>query len=194
MINESYPWKQDLQRRKNLILRYNLSECFEKNYDNTYTIIEKAIFYSGFIIRKLIDCGGKLSDEADHYSLKIYIIKPLKHIDRWHRWPEEDSYKWDNQKELAVLGKTLCNSLIHSYIFFIIFNDSNFIDSFCVSSDYDKNKILYKVPLGEWIKYMDFIVNDNIISLESHYSPKIDDYVYTRKLRKKDNIQNNRNR
>ena len=50
MIFESFPWKQDLRRRKNLIIKYNTAEHFEKNDDTTYTVIEKAIFYSAFII------------------------------------------------------------------------------------------------------------------------------------------------
>lgn len=45
MIFESFPWKQDLRRRKNLIIKYNTAEHFEKNDDTTYTVIEKAIFY-----------------------------------------------------------------------------------------------------------------------------------------------------
>lgn len=78
MIFESFPWKQDLRRRKNLIIKYNTAEHFEKNDDTTYTVIEKAIFYSAFIIRKLIDCGGKLSDESENYSLKVCSVQPLK--------------------------------------------------------------------------------------------------------------------
>ena len=38
MVLESYPWKQDLIRRKSLIIRYNKAEKFEHNYDGTYTI------------------------------------------------------------------------------------------------------------------------------------------------------------
>ena len=185
MICESYPWKQDLRRRKNLILKYNTSEYFDKNYEGTYTIIEKAIFYSAFIIRKLIDCGGKLSDAADNYSLVVFAIDPLQKIDSLHRWPEENSHDWDNEKKLSILGKTLCNSLIHSFLFFIRFNDDNIIDSFCVSSDYDKNKILYRVPLDEWIKYINFIASDDIVQLDSHYSSKYGDHIYTRKKRGK---------
>lgn len=185
MIYESNPWKQDLQRRKRLILKYNVSECFDQNYDGTYTIIEKAIFYSAFIIRKLIDRNSKLSDEADSYFLTVFAIAPLKQVDRMHRWPEEDSHDWDNEKEITLLGKSLCSSLIHSFLFFIRFNDSSVIDSFCVSSDYDKNKVLYRVPLTEWIKYISFIVSDDIIRLDSHYSPKHAEYIYTRKERGK---------
>ena len=98
MINESYPWKQDLRKRRNLINKYNRAECFEKNFDATYTIIEKAIFYSAFIIRKLIDCGGKLSDESENYTLKVLATHPLKQIDLLNRWPEEDSYDWKNSR------------------------------------------------------------------------------------------------
>lgn len=50
MVYESYPWKQDLRRRKNLLLRYNKADRFDANFDTTYTVIEKAIFYSAFII------------------------------------------------------------------------------------------------------------------------------------------------
>ena len=62
MILESWPWKQDLLRRKSLLIRYNTSDHLLENEERAYTNIEKAIFYSAFIIRKLIDCGGKLSD------------------------------------------------------------------------------------------------------------------------------------
>ena len=84
MIFESFPWKQDLRRRKNLIIKYNTAEHFEKNDDTTYTVIEKAIFYSAFIIRKLIDCGGKLSDESENYSLKVCSVQPLKPVATSH--------------------------------------------------------------------------------------------------------------
>ena len=112
MIFESFPWKQDLRRRKNLIIKYNTAEHFEKNDDTTYTVIEKAIFYSAFIIRKLMDCGGKLSDESENYSLKVCSVQPLKPVDRLHRWPEEDSHDWENEKEVVVTGKNVCNWLI----------------------------------------------------------------------------------
>ena len=39
MIFESSPWKQDLRKRKNLIIKYNMADHFEKNDDATYTVI-----------------------------------------------------------------------------------------------------------------------------------------------------------
>ena len=58
MLLESQPWKMDLKRRMQLLLKYNTLENFDQKPDATYTVIEKCIFYSAFIIRKLIDCGG----------------------------------------------------------------------------------------------------------------------------------------
>lgn len=185
MIFESLPWKQDLQRRKNLIIKYNTAKHFEENNEATYTVIEKAIFYSAFIIRKLIDCGGKLSDEAENYSLKAFSVQPIKPVNLLNRWPEEDSHDWGNEKEAAVAGKNVCNWLIHSYMFFVVFNDDNIIDSFSVTSDFDRNKILYRIPLNAWIAYMDYIVTDDIVSMSSHYDPKVCDYIYSRKERGK---------
>lgn len=183
MIFESYPWKQDLHRRKNLLLKYNKADLFETNEEGTYTVIEKAIFYSAFIARKLIDCGGKLSDEAENYSMRVYSVRPIKRVDNMHRWPEEDSHDWDNEQETTVAGKNVCNWLIHSFMFYLVFNEDGVVDSFSVTSDFDRNKILYRIPLKAWIDYIEYIATDDIVSLSSHYDPKKNEYVYTRKMR-----------
>lgn len=88
------------------------SRIFRKNDDTTYIVIEKAIFYSAFIIRKLIDCDGNLSDEAENYLLEALAVQPFKLVDFLHRWPEEDSHDWDNEKKVVVTGKSVCNWLM----------------------------------------------------------------------------------
>ena len=75
MIHESYPWKQDLLRRKRLILKYNCANLLSD--DSAYTVIEKAVFYSAFIIRKLIDCRVKVSDEVDAYKFTLNLNKAV---------------------------------------------------------------------------------------------------------------------
>ena len=183
MVRESYPWKRDLKRRKLVIQKHNTAEYFERDKDATYTVIEKAIFYSAFIIRKLVDCGGKLSDEADKYKIHVKSIKPLRRVDSLHRWPEEDSHDWDNEKSQTVAGKNICNWLIHSYLFFAEYQENGPMHSFFVSSDYDRNKMLYKVSIDDWMGYIDFIASDEIVSLVSRYDISIDDFSYTRKER-----------
>lgn len=183
MVYESGPWKEDLKRRRQLLLQYNTKEHFKKDEDKAYIVIEKAIFYSAFIIRKLLDCNGKMSDEADQYAIKVTEWKPTRKITVMHRWPKEGEFDWEEGKTKNVLGNKVCNWLIHSFVFFTEVNEDGTIESFFVSSDYDKNKVAYQVEITEWEKYMKFIETDWVVSLHSHYDEKIQDYVFTKKER-----------
>lgn len=182
MVYESYPWKQELLRQKKSIIKYNTHEEYLKPNDLAYTMVEKGIFYSAFIIRKLIDCNGKMSDAADNYTFKVQAIKPLKEINSIRRWPDSDTHEWEKEVTLTVLGRDICNWLIHSYVFFAVENDKPF-SCFCVSSDYDRNKYLYMISMEDWLKYMDFIATDYVVEIDSHYDECKKDYVYTKKTR-----------
>lgn len=52
-----------------------------------------------------------------------------------------------------------------------------------MSSDYDRNKVLYKISLSDWIAYIDFIASDDIVHMDSHFDNKKGEYVFTRKMR-----------
>lgn len=182
MIYESYPWKQDLLRWRKLIIKNNTHEKYLKNDDKAYTIVEKGVFYTAFIVRKLIEAKGKVSDEAERYSFQVHAIKSLKPIDLLHRWPDINTHDWGKEQTLRVQGKDICNWLIHSYIFFMIEDDKPF-SFFCVSSDYDRNKCLYRISMEDWLNYMKFIATDYVVAINSHYDEKQKDYVYTKKER-----------
>lgn len=185
MVYESYPWKQDLLRRKRLLLKYNTIEHFEKDEEASFTVLEKAVFYSAFIIRKLIDCRGKLSDDADHYVLNVEKCAPLKEINMHSRWPDDDTHDWENAQRVTVKGKDACNWLIHSYMFFFSYGEDGVVEGFYVTSDFDRNKTLYYIRVADWIDYMDFVANDSVVALASHYDTKTGDYIYTKKERGK---------
>lgn len=182
MIHESYPWKQDLLRRKRLILKYNCADLLSK--DSAYTVIEKAVFYSAFIIRKLIDCRVKVSDEVDAYKFTLKGFHPRKNVDVMHRWPDENSHDWEHETTACTkLGKEVCNWLIHSHIFFLGVDEDEKIDSFFVSSDYDRNKMLYRIELNDWIAYMEFVGSDSVVALEMRFDGCEKEYVVTKKDR-----------
>ena len=157
MIYESYPWKQDLLRRRRLIKKYNRADLLSEDDDRAYTVIEKAIFYSAFITRKLIDCKGKVSDEVDKYKFHLKGVRPVKEINLMHRWLDDDSHNWGHEETYTKPGADVCNWLIHSYVFFLSYDENGVVDGFYVSSDYDKNKVLYRIELKDWLAYMDFV-------------------------------------
>lgn len=182
MVYDSWKWKMELREKKRQLLRYNTKKNFDNNFEGTHFKIERALLYSAFIIRILIE-SEKLSNDADIYNLNISYNIPKKNIDRLHRWLEEDEYDWDNTINKLVVGKNICNWLIHSYVFKFLFEDNGVILGFFVSSDYDRNKVLYSVSLEEWIKYMDFIISDEVISVSSHFDEKRSDYIVKEKIR-----------
>ena len=57
------------------------------------------------------------------------------------------------------------------------------INSFFISSDYDRNKVLYCVELKDWLSYMEFVGKDYVKSASMESSDKEVDYIYTRKER-----------
>ncbi len=170
MISESWYYKKDLLKHIQLLKLYNTEIHFANEDEVTRIEIEKIIFYSAFIIRKLIDCKLKLSNTAEKYSLKVTSYKSLKKHDEWHNWIKDDSHDWESEKKTTIQGKNLCNSLIHSLFFSLVFDEEGCeCIGFLVSSDYDDNndELLYKVDLSEWIKYMNFIANDNVVNIKS---------------------------
>lgn len=189
MIYESYPWKQDLRRRKNLLIRYNTAEQFEKDDDKAYTVIEKAIFYSAFIIRKLHECD-KLSTEADSRKLHISKYPAKREFNKIHHSLKEDSHRWEQGIHIDVPARDVCNWLIHSFIFEILFDEFGKVESFAVSSDFDRNEWLYIIDLSDWIEYMDFVASDFVVASNYHVrkvkqkkNKEIFDYVATYKER-----------
>lgn len=182
IIYESYPWKQDLLLHKDILVDYNTIHQLEKNDEEMYTRIEKSIFYSAFIIRKLLDCHSKLSDEADNYTLIVSFIK-VKKKTKWSKWIDEETQECEKTFSKKVKARDVCNWLIHSHFFFCSQNEESLFTVFFVASDYDKDKCLYKINFEDWIGYIDFIATDSIVKLDSKFDNKNQQYVYTHKVR-----------
>ena len=127
----------------------------------------------------------KLSDDIDQYKINVSKNEPIKHIDRLHRWLDEDEYNWDNTAHEKVYGKNVCNWLIHSYVFRFQFDDNGVVSGFFVSSDYDRNKALYTISLADWINFVDAVITDDVVELVATFDDKRSDYIYRIKKRGK---------
>lgn len=183
MIFESYPWKQDLLRRKRMFIKYNTVEQLENRNAAAYTALEKAIFYSAFIIRKLIDCKSKLSDDADNYAIAVKKHKPLREINRNRNWPDIQNHDFEHSESETVKGRDICNWLIHSYVFFFGYNEEGTVEGFFVASDRERNNFLCYVEIKDWLAYIDFIANDSVVETCAVYSKEKKDYCYITKRR-----------
>lgn len=180
MIYDSRSWKRQLKRyarKLRLRRRFKIPSPLLNSFRNS---IDKIILYSAVITRKLIE-SNKLSDSIDQYEFNVFCHKPRRNVDRLHRWVEDGDYEWDPTKKVSVLGKKLCNALIHSYVYSIYFDNNHYLDGFFVSSDYDRNKILYQVNLADWIDYITLVSEDDIIDAEFIFDIKKNDFVSQKK-------------
>lgn len=164
MHYESYPWKQDLLNELEVIKKYNQSQRLRDDSNQSFSNIEKSIIYSAFIIRKLIDSLDEVSDEVGKYELNTIEFKAKIRINLMRRFPDEETHDWNNPINSVKKGREICNLLIHSYGFAFICNKYNEIDSFVVTSDRTRNDSLYKVDLHDWINFMNFVAEDEIIA------------------------------
>ena len=177
MISDSYSWKRDLLRRKSLLEKYSASVLTDEEDNYAYMVLEKAVFYSAFIIRKLIECKTKVSDRVDNHSIRVKQYSTTGMNIHLLRKINADSHDWTNGKAITVNGRRICNSLIHSYLFAFGYGESGKVEGFFVSGDRDRNKWVYYVNLADWIRYIDIVGHDSIVEMSLHFNEKEKDYV-----------------
>lgn len=179
MIFESYPWRLQLLDIKEEIQDINTKENIESNYEYTRFILEKDIFLSAFIIRKLIDCKSKVIDKLRDYTFKVRTYQPIKRVDFFHRWSGDGCFDLEKSSEIHVNEKLICNSLIHSYVFWTeLKEEKGPVQGFYVSSDKDKNKILYRVNMEDYIKFLTLAIDSEVLDQEIKFDKEKQDYVF----------------
>lgn len=169
MIWESEPWKRDLENwRTKLAHRAN-------NYDSrSYITVEKAIFYSAFIMRKLFDCPTKIRDTTkqlkiptERYTVPIEKINLLKHI------INEDDFLSQRAFHEQRRLKEICGILIHSLAFELIYNEGKILGFFVTSDNCNVDneiKNVFFINIKDWLSCMETIIADEVTSI--HYSAK----------------------
>ena len=177
MLN-AYYWKDELRELVDEIDRYaNLSEDENRDApDVPYSAfrLERALFYSAFTIRLLYE-SEKLTSSMKGYTLAVEEIEntienPERIPPLFRRYPDSKYYDFSNSKKRAISGRYLVNQLIHSFVIISFETDcSGAAIGFYVTSDHDANKKLYYCSLGEWLKYINAVVEDEITCTHSHY-------------------------
>ena len=150
MIRESYPWKRDLLRDANIIERWA-----SKKTDSEYRVmlLEKKVFLSAFVIRKLIE-DYKISDKIAECSIlcRVYPARGTEvDILSWH--DIDKHYDLSSEQRADINIKSFANQIIHNLVFLFEFSEerSSPVSGFVVASDWGKGKQLYGVTLSAYL-------------------------------------------
>jgi hypothetical protein len=159
MISESYPWKRDLLRDADIIERWAAKKT---NSEYRFMLLEKKIFLSAFVVRKLIE-DRKLTDAIKEYSISCRVF-PARGTDvdimNWHHIDEH--YDLSSQQRADTNIKSIASQIIHNLIFIFEFikEGSSPISGFVVASDWGKDKQLYGVTLTDYLIAIRSVGND----------------------------------
>ena len=165
MILDGY-WKLELHRYI-LWLRFWSALCkwtgsFAEHQVNKY------LLYSAAIIRKLIE------DEADAKKERQNSEYEMSELALLHYDLPATEYQFDGDEDfilhkviednynagsrnVMVEAKTICNSIIHSYIWNLAYSEGKRgAAGFLTASDREKDKKLYFVRINDWIGYINY--------------------------------------
>lgn len=147
MIWESVYWKNDLIKlNKKITARLKQIRWTDASNANS----EKEIMIAAFISRKLFD-SNKISQKLENHELKIVKYKSNgKRINLLRRLSPDKYFDLENPINGSIKFRTLCNQIIHSYIFMLLMNEHGSLTDFWVASDYDKFKFMYQISVKSY--------------------------------------------
>jgi hypothetical protein len=146
MIYESSYWKDDLLKQaKRLRQRLTQKRWLEQSFART----EQTIMIGFYSIRKLIE-AHKVSDTVKDQVLPVTAFnwsgEPINKINRTCYW---ENYDLENGQVVQRDLIFVCNQIIHSYVFELWWDEKNALKGIIVSSDREKNKVLYLISIQQ---------------------------------------------
>lgn len=169
MIYNSWDWKDILKEESLHFSRFLKSRS---RYSESINVqIERFMFLSAFIIRKLWD-SDKLSSDVENIEVKL-VSHELLNEDLFKKISPhlEDPYEYYDKNKPKNIGydiKKLCGILIHSFFFIpeLGSNWSRDIDNIFVlfNSDYQEKRLM-RLCIQDWLYVCKIVYTDDIGSL-----------------------------
>lgn len=176
MIWESHYWKEDLAR---LADRLRKKARQRRWPERSLAKLEQGIFIGFYAVRKLLE-ARKLSEReikrlisADSFS---YTGKQQITLLNWNTKLHE-AFNFEKPKKVKLSITFLCNQVIHSYVYKEVFDEEGLLTGIFISSDRERNRMLYFIALSELIKTFSTISKDYPSNAEYQFDPTVNDYI-----------------
>ncbi len=159
MIYESWIYKRELFRISKILKKYSIQTRWS---ELSLARLEKEIFISAYVIRKLKE-SKKLSYHIRNTNIPVLVYKNKKgNITHLDRHEIEKYYDIDNPSKANMDLNTLCNSIIHSWVFDFHF-DRNIPTGIFINSDKTRNEKVWHISVSKLIELIDIISNDDVV-------------------------------
>jgi hypothetical protein len=177
MIWESFYWKSDLLKQA-AVLRKRVDQ--RRWPDASLARCEQTIMLGFYSIRKLME-SAKLTDHVSKMEVPLHSYPSTGrnvHLMNKHRLDE--LYDFARPTHQTVLLPFLCNQLVHSYIFALLFSEDGPLAGILVASDRQRKKELLEVSIEVLIDIFERVGKDEAnVAKVFRFDEKKGDYVYS---------------
>lgn len=149
---ESAPWRTELR-----LHAVTIRESCECRYSEVPFSLERAILYSAFVLRKLME-DRKLTDEfCDRIVRAETFVAAAPEIGNfWRDLPGSVELNYEHPQPRDVSIKELCSQVIHNLARdWWLDDDDEIAASLIVSSYRAQDRIGYRIILSEWADLLD---------------------------------------
>jgi len=137
---------------------------------------EKDVTLSLFMVRRLAE-AGKFSSRMSKHKVELYRSKFVGEHHRLRFGDVGELYRIDDEKRILKGVPFVCNQFIHAdFTYAIQGSDRNWAGLF-TSSDFEKRKWLYRVPLTEIVKVLELAVSDYPSAIFTRYDREKEDWI-----------------
>ena len=130
-------------------------------------------FYS---IRKLVE-ATKLSDDVANQNLRVTAYswkgKAVTRLNKSEYW---ELYDLEHARVVTRSLAFLCHQIVHSYIFVVSFDQSKCLDGILITSDRERQKMLYKIQVKQIIELFEQVGADYPDEMILNFNSQIQDY------------------
>lgn len=133
-------------------------------------------FYS---IRKLTE-SAKLTDKVSKMSVPVRSYPATGrtvHLLNWHRL--DKLYDFEKPRKRTTSLPFLCNQVIHSYVFSLLFSEGGKLAGILVASDRERSRELLEVSVEKIIDVFEKVGRDEAnVAVTFRFDEKKGDYIY----------------
>jgi hypothetical protein len=157
MIWESWYWKKPLLETA---VRLKELKAVADPSEEQLVQVEKDIFIGFYSVRKLFDSVTKITDATKNSTLQLAWYANVRPVSWRNNHRLDELYDLSRQHWETRDAWFVCSRIIHSFVFAPMFGDKG-IEAILFTSDTDKDKKLYSLPIDSVIDLFERVGNDD---------------------------------
>lgn len=183
LILESWPWKQELLNHANVIsetlVNYSSTDIEEEELGAMEFRLERAVFYSAYIIRKLIE-NGKLTDICSTQKISVSVYKSIAtqpSIRKSFGLEMGRNFESFENNKITLQLDSLMSEIIHSFLLVWQRGDSGQLEGMLLSSYKNQTKRALLLKFDQLIEIIRSVGNDDVVKIDSSVDPETGEVV-----------------